>query len=40
MMGNGSDMWLTTGFVSISRTPESEEDVLVISAAAAGAAAV
>jgi hypothetical protein len=40
MIGNDSDMWLTTGFVSNSSTPESEEDVLVISAPAAGASAV
>jgi hypothetical protein len=40
MIGNDSDILLTTGFVSDSSTPESEADVLVISAAAAGAAAV
>jgi hypothetical protein len=40
MLGNGSDMWLTVGFVSNSSTPESEEDALVLSAAAAGAAPV
>jgi hypothetical protein len=33
-------MLLTTGFVSDSSTPESEEDILVLSAAAAGATAV
>jgi hypothetical protein len=40
MICNVSDMWLATGFVSNSSTPESERDVLVLSAAAAGAAAV
>jgi hypothetical protein len=40
MIDNDSDMLLTTGCVSDSSTPESEEDVLVLSAAAAGAAAV
>jgi hypothetical protein len=38
MIGNNSDLSLTTGFVCDSS--ESEEDVLVLSAAAAGAAAV
>jgi hypothetical protein len=33
-------MLLTTGFVSDSNTPESEEDVLGLSAAASDAAAV
>jgi hypothetical protein len=35
-----TDELLPAGFVSDSSTPESEEDVLVLSAAAAGAAAV
>jgi hypothetical protein len=39
MIGNDSDRLLTTGFVSDSRAPESEGDVLVLSALASGASA-
>jgi hypothetical protein len=37
MIGNDSDLSLTTLCVSDSSAPESEDDVLVLSAAAAGA---
>jgi hypothetical protein len=39
MIGNYTDRLLTTGFVSDSIAPESEEDALVPSVAAAGAGA-